>query len=277
MSDVKDQSPPGKRGNMTPTGREVFAQKYRDELLQEAAWLRAGASMKVDAIEKLLSRNRITPNVLAELGCGVGAVIEECRRRMLAASYVAVDASAEAIAELLAVDSSVDARVADIAKEGFRIPGGADLAVLSHVLEHLEEPERCLHNVLRSAEVRYAVLEVPLEGLPLGRLKVALQGLRRDTSAGHVQRYSRASFEHFVTCAGFEFVDGCIYAPVVSPEALDLLAARHRWTSRHRRLKYLTMNYLPRTVPGLWSRYYHAHYAVLVRPRRRSAQTRSAS
>ena len=85
---------------MTPIGREVFGQKYRDELLQEAAWLRTGASMKVDAIERLLSRNHITPRVLAELGCGVGAVVEECRRRMLAASYVAVDASDEAIAVL---------------------------------------------------------------------------------------------------------------------------------------------------------------------------------
>ena len=161
--------------------------------------------------------------------------------------------------------------------EGFRVPGGADLVVLSHVLEHLEEPEKCLHNVLSSAKVRYAILEVPLEGLLLGRLKVALQGSRRDTSAGHVQRYSRTSFEHFVTGAGFELVDGYVYAPVVSPEALDLLAERHKWNGLRRRLKCLTMNYLPRTIPGLWSRYYHAHYAVFVRPRRRSAQAGSAS
>ena len=230
--------------------------------------------MKVDAIERLLSRNGITPNVLAELGCGVGAVIEECRRRMLAKLYVAVDASAEAIAALLALGSGVDARVADIVEEGFRVPGGADLAVLSHVLEHLEEPQNCLRNVLRSPEVRYAVLEVPLEGLPLGRLKVVLQGPRRDTSAGHVQRYSRTSFEHLVTRAGFEFIDRLAYAPVVSLEMLDVLAARHGWTGWRKWTKCMTRNYLPRTVPGsLWTRYYHAHYAVLVRPRRQSVQT----
>ena len=249
-------------------GRTIFDDKYRHDLAWEAAWLRSGAGMKVDAIERLLARSEIRSAALAELGCGVGAVLEECGRRKLADAYVAVDASADAIAELAALDPGVETQVADITAVGFRVPDHVDLVVVSHVLEHLEEPEKCLRNIFHSGSVRFAVLEVPLEGLALGRLKAAVLGSHRDTSAGHVQCYSRAEFDGLVGRNGFDIVDAYLYAPVLSPEAFELLGERHRWTRHRRFLKYLTMRWLPARMPRLWTMLYHAHYAVLARPRR---------
>lgn len=246
------------------TGREQFNRKYEDDLRWEADWLRAGSGMKVDAAQRLLARNGIHPTALAELGCGVGAVIEECRRRGLAGSYIAIDASTEAITYLKNRDPAIDARVADITDAGFRLPAGVDVVVVSHVLEHLEEPQKCLHNLLLSRAVDYAVLEVPLECLPLGRLKAGLLGSRRDTSAGHVQCYTGATFRSMVRACGLLILDDDLYAPVLSQNALRLVFVKRRWPRWRRTLRTLTARHLPERLPWLWTRLYHAHYAVLV-------------
>ena len=221
--------------------------------------------MKVDAVERLLLRARLRPEVLVELGCGIGAVIEECRRRGLAGRYVAVDASGEAVSALRAADPDIQALVADITAVGFRVPAAADVVLASHVIEHLEEPEKCLRNIRRSPAVR-SPPRGPAQGAAFGRLKATLFRARRDTSAGHVQEFLRQSFERLVQSAGFYIVGREVYAPVMSTEAMALLQAHKNWSRWKRTLKDLTSRRLPAAVPALWSRFYHAHYAVLVAP-----------
>ena len=79
------------RRSSVTSGKDHYRLLYQTELEQEAEWLRRGAVEKVNSIEELLRRHDIKPRKLLELGCGVGAVIAECQRRNLAASYAGVD------------------------------------------------------------------------------------------------------------------------------------------------------------------------------------------
>lgn len=91
------------------SGKEFYRALYQTELEQEAEWLRRGAADKVDSIEKLLSRNRVKPAGLVELGSGPGAVIRECQRGNLGSRYVAIDYSSEAIAYLREHSTGIEA------------------------------------------------------------------------------------------------------------------------------------------------------------------------
>ena len=104
----------------------------------------------------------MTASIL-ELGCGTGAVIGELQRRALAQQYYGVDYSEEAIAYLKAAFPSIQCAVADVMetpnpfdKDSF------DVVVLSHTLEHLEEPSPFLQSI-HSIPFEYLVAEVPLE------------------------------------------------------------------------------------------------------------------
>ena len=118
-------------------GKEIFLDKYRNDLEDEARWLEFGAAFKAASIEKLLRSRGICPETLLELGSGTGAVIRECQRRNLAKEYIAVDASEDAISWARGRSPGIQCIVADITAPGFRQPQRVDVVVLSHVLEHL--------------------------------------------------------------------------------------------------------------------------------------------
>jgi hypothetical protein len=136
--------------------------------------------------------------------------------------------------------------------------------VLSHVLEHLEEPLALLRSLIANVRFRYLVAEVPLEDLWAARLK----GLVRDrarNAAGHVQFYTRRSFRELLTQAGLALEADRRYVPILPPEAINLVAARCRHSRPRRLLTFATQRWLPRAFGGLWERLYYSHYTVLAR------------
>lgn len=248
----------------TVSGRDVYSRIYLNELETEAKWLDIGARRKVDSIQLLLERNGVRSGVLLELGCGTGAVIRECQRRGLAERYVGVDYSEEAIAYLLSHSTGITAVAADVTDPAALADLSADVVVLSHVLEHLEEPTTVLR-ALNGLRCSYAVLEVPLEDLPIGRIKSWVKS-RVPNEAGHVQFYSGGSFEALVRGCGLVILDRWRYTPVLHAADMAFLRAKsgHSWL-RHAQT-WMTANYLPRLLGPAWSRSYYAHYTVLCRP-----------
>lgn len=242
-------------------GKDRYAEKYRDDVALQAKWLNFGAIEKTNSIQMLLERNAIKPRTLLELGCGTGAILQECQRRGLAEAYSGIDYSEDAIAYLKAHVPGVTAYAADIMKDDLFTQDTFDVVIISHVLEHLEAPHDLLTSLLTKVKFTYLIAEVPLEDLLLIRFRSRIWG-RPGVQAGHVQVYTQRSFEALLTSSGFEIIDRRQYLPIPTRESLELVRIRNNEPGivHQRRLlgRYLQISLYP-----LWKRLYYAHHACL--------------
>jgi SAM-dependent methyltransferase len=247
------------------SGRDYYAGLYHAQLDLQGEWLRYGATEKVNSIETLIGRHGISPVTLLELGCGTGAVITECQRRKLGSEWTAIDYSSEAIGYLQSRAPDIRCVVADITDPGFTLEGSYDVVVLSHVLEHLEQPLKFLQSLISRIQFRYLIAEVPLEDLLGARIRNIFQD-RYTNSAGHVQWFKRASFLELISSAMLDVTDERRYVPVLSPEVLDFVAKKDHQSGSRRLARRATACYLPRLLGPVWERAWYAHYAVLCVP-----------
>lgn len=244
------------------SGKDHYRSLYQSDLDDEAEWLRFGAGKKADSVQLLMERNSIVADSLLELGAGTGAVIQECQKRGLATHFTAVDYSAEAIGYLAESAPAIKGVVADITSSEFSLEGDFDVVIMSHVLEHLEEPAAFLKSLGRF-RWRYLVAEVPLEDLLAAKLKRLITGQRPGQAAGHVQFFTAASFQTLLNASGLKVIDYWRYVPVTEIDAIRFVC-RKNGSSRIKSIQVaLTGYYLPRLAKHLWGNLYYAHYAVL--------------
>ncbi len=157
------------------SGRDHYADLYRTDGEREAEWLRRTAPQKAEAVRALLAPEALAPTSVLEIGAGTGAVIGALRRLGIGREHYAVDFSPEAVAVLERHHPGIRAAVADITTTPDPFGTGAyDLGLASHVIEHLEEPERFLRALL-SVPLAHFIAEVPLENLLGGRVKARLK------------------------------------------------------------------------------------------------------
>ena len=248
------------RLNSGLTGRDYYGSTYVDFLERQVEWLRRGANQKANSICELLDRNGLKPSTILEVGCGTGAVIEELQRRGVARSYYVLDYSKEAIAFVKKTLPDVHSVIGDVMDCAalFR-EHKFDLVICSHVLEHLENPEQFLRSVFDLRWTNF-LAEVPLENLFFGKIKGVFQD-RGDHPAGHVQFFNERDFLSLLSNAGMDILDEYIYAPFFSRDII------HHIYSDGSRLRYLlkkyTEHYFPRYCGPFWTKFYHAHIAVL--------------
>jgi SAM-dependent methyltransferase len=249
------------------SGRDYYQSLYQSDLEFEAQWLTYGASQKTDSIEMLLRRNRIQARSILELGCGTGAVILECQRRGLAEEFLAIDYSGEAISYLKSHSTGIECLVADITDQTFTLDRRFDVVVLSHVLEHLEDPLQFLKSVMNRIGFRYLICEVPLEDLWASRIKNLFRDRTR-SAAGHVQFFTGTSFKKLLGSAALRLADKRRYVSVVRPDVIDFVARKEGRSNLGILVKKVTWWYLPRTLGPIWSQFYMANCAVLCEPAR---------
>jgi SAM-dependent methyltransferase len=242
------------------SGRDYYAEKYRSEFDREVAWLRLTAWMKSNAIAHLLKYANLYPCSILEIGAGTGSVIGKLRKNGIGLDHYAVDFSEEAIAEIRRAEPAIHSAVADatIVPDPFD-KGPYDLVFASHVIEHLEDPESFL-SAIHSIPLNYFIAEIPLENLPFGRIKAHFRD-RSNNRAGHVQFFSRKSFESMIVQSGWRIVRSFDYAPYLDPKAFAFAYGDAKVSRRL--LKRFTENIFPRHFGWLCKTVYHAHYAVL--------------
>jgi SAM-dependent methyltransferase len=159
-----------------------------------ARWRELAARAKADHVEALCRRIRLEPRGVIEVGCGDGALLAELASRGFATDRAGYEISESAVA--IARGRGVRAESFD----GARLPlpdDAFDLGVLSHVLEHVEEPSSLLAETARVS--RAVVVEVPLEANVSAR-----RGSKREGAAeiGHLQRLDRAAVGRIAADAG---------------------------------------------------------------------------
>jgi SAM-dependent methyltransferase len=246
------------------SGKEYYRLLYRSELDAEAEWLRRGAVEKANSIEQLLRRHAVRPDRILEIGCGTGAVLEECRRRGIGSRYTALDYSEEALSYLRSRLTGIETITADVTCEDFSFPGKYDVVIASHVLEHLETPGAFLQSILGRLDFAYLIVEVPLEDLFAFRVKALLRDRRRN-EAGHVQFFTASRLRRLVTTSGLEIIGQRRYVPVLDWDTIRLIGKKDRKSAMRCLVKAIGSHYLARLLRPLWARLYYAHYAVLCR------------
>jgi SAM-dependent methyltransferase len=219
-------------------------------------WRALGARSKADHAVALLARAGIRPGTLVEIGCGDGALLAELGARGVAPVLDGFELSPPA-AEI-ARDRGVARRVEVF--DGLDVPAEDDayeLAVLSHVLEHVPEPMLLLREAARVAPA--VLVEVPLEDNRSARRE---EKRNQAADIGHIQFFDRAAVDALIRVAGLtvaaELSDPLPYAHHAffaetlgerSTAAVKAGVRRAAW----------------RAAPRLAERLFTVHYACLAR------------
>lgn len=204
-----------------------------------SAWRETGAVERVDRIvaawKAVADDGR--PSVL-DIGCGEGAIGAELHRRDFPSRYVGLEVSESGVAAAKTRRADLDFRVFD----GQRLPfedDEFDVAVLSHVVEHLEAPRQLLREAGRVAKRVY--VEVPLE------LHWRTPKNFRWTDVGHVNLYNPLLIRHLVQSTGFKVV----YERVANNR---LALSQYRYGTYKGTARWLAREVALRAVPALASR-----------------------
>jgi SAM-dependent methyltransferase len=217
-------------------------------------WRALGARSKADHVVALCARAGMRPNTLVEIGCGDGALLAELAARGLARSLDGFELSPPA-AEL--------ARARGVARrvevfDGLDVPAedsAYDLAILSHVLEHVPEPMVLLREAARVAPA--VLVEVPLEDNRSGA-----RGEKRAEAGriGHVQFFDRAAVHALLRVGGLT-VAAELSDPL--PYAHHAFFAETRGERGKAALKAAIRSSAWRVAPKAAERLFTVHYAAL--------------
>ncbi|MBI5094051.1 MAG: class I SAM-dependent methyltransferase [Candidatus Hydrogenedentes bacterium] len=145
-------------------------------------WRWLGAIAKAANIIRLC-QGRAHGTVL-DIGCGEGAVLLRLSDLGFGSELYGLEISGSGVKATL--ERKIPRLTACALFDGYHIPyedGRFDLAILSHVVEHLEYPERLLREASRVA--RLVFVEIPLEDNALAKLGIIPYG------TGHLVYYSR--------------------------------------------------------------------------------------
>jgi SAM-dependent methyltransferase len=221
-------------------------------------WRALGAKGKAAHAVALCSRAGFSPESLVEIGCGDGSLLAELAARGLAARLDGFELSAPA-AEI-ARGRGIRGAGRIEAFDGARVPaadGAYDLAVLSHVLEHVPDPAALLGEAARVAE--RVLVEVPLEAN-----RSAVRPAKRAEAAriGHIQFFDRAAIHDLCAGAGLsivaELTDPLPYAHHAFFAATPAARVRAAVKASVRRVAW-------RLAPRAAERLFTVHYACLAK------------
>jgi SAM-dependent methyltransferase len=153
-------------------------------------------------VAALCRRHGLAPRALVEIGCGDGALLAALSARGIGEMLDGFELSPEAAA--LAREKRIP-RVRRLeAYDGAQVPAADaayDLAVLSHVLEHVPDPAPLLREAGRVA--RHVIVEVPLEAN-----RSAARPAKRAEAAriGHLHAFDRTAVRELCRTAGLAVV-----------------------------------------------------------------------
>jgi SAM-dependent methyltransferase len=219
-----------------------------EEAARAGRWRALGARSKAAHVRALCERAGLTPLTLVEIGCGDGALLEELQSLAPALDGFELSPTAAGFAGQRSVVRRVEAF------DGTNVPApddAYDLAVLSHVVEHVPDPVPLLEEAARVAP--HVIVEVPLEDNLSARRATKR---RLAEQAGHLHALNRASLQAMLTAAGLTPT-----TELTDPLNYD----HHKFQSGKTRgaVKWATRTALHRL--GLAERLFTVHYAVLAR------------
>lgn len=221
-----------------PEVSKRFQDLYKDIYVDGAAreWRDVGAVDKARNVETIWRQAHFSgrPRVV-EFGCGEGAVAAALATRGFFSTYLGLELSRSGVEE--ATRRNIPgARFLEIATDEAALPpDSGDLAVLSHVVEHLEHPRALIYDAMRVAP--WVVVEVPLE------LNARMPRDYVWDDLGHINKYTRTSIRQLLQTCDLDVV-----AQMTTNPSRDLfLFHQDTW---QRRLEWRVKDAALRIAPG---------------------------
>lgn len=230
--------------------RKLNGEKY-------GRWRQLGAITKADHVVHLSREVGLhAPSVVAEIGCGDGAVLDQLGMRGFGEARVGYEISASATALAAERAGVTEAHLFD----GCSVPvpdDTYDLVIASHVLEHVTSPAALLQEMARVG--RWVIIEVPLEANLSARRPSARAASRE---AGHLHRFSRRDVRELVAGAGLE-IHAELRDPL--PLAIHLFGRTSLADNLRGYVKWATRAAIA-CIPGARERLITLHYALAATP-----------
>ncbi len=227
---------PREEGEMTGMKMsERLAESYEEYYEEgESEWRRLCAVEKADSIVSLC--RDLPHGSLLEIGAGEGSILSRLSDLSFGERLHALEISPSGVAAIHArrIPRLVECRLFD----GYEVPygdGRFDLAILSHVIEHVEHPRQLLYEASRVA--RHVFVEVPLEDT---------LRLPRDFEldpVGHINFYSRKGIRRLVQSCNLRVLGEMVQTPARG-------AYSYRW-GRVGLMKFWVKEALRKLHPGL--------------------------
>jgi ubiquinone/menaquinone biosynthesis C-methylase UbiE len=171
---------------------------------EDAEWRRLGALDKADNIVRLCGPSR--PRSILEIGAGDGSILARLTELHFGEEYYAAEISSSGVAAILArgIPGLVEATLFDgyqLAYEDAKF----DVAILSHVVEHVEFPRQLLYEASRVA--RYVFVEVPLEDISRQPKEFVFD------KVGHINHYSPRTIRWLLQSSNLRVLEQIVTNP----------------------------------------------------------------
>lgn len=235
-----------------------YSLEDRAEAERLGRWRELGARSKAGHTLALCARAGLRPRTLVEIGCGDGSLLSELGAAGLAPVLDGFELSPPAAA--IASARTIPGARRIEAFDGARVPaddGAYDLAILSHVLEHVADPAALLREAARVAPA--VLVEVPLEAN-----RSAARASKRAEAAriGHIQFFDRSAVLALAASAGLR-VESELTDPLT--HAHHAFFAATRSARALAALKFAVRRAAWRAAPLRAERLFTVHYACLAR------------
>lgn len=217
--------------------RANYADYYPDG---ESEWRRLGA---IDKADNIVSLCREFPHItVLEIGAGEGSILKRLSELNFGAELYGIEISSSGVDTIRArrIPRLVECRLFD----GSQVPydnDQFDLAVLSHVLEHVEHPRQLLYEASRVA--KYVCVEVPLDDM---------SRLRRDfvlDRVGHINFYSPRTIRWLVQSCNL-----CVLRQITTnPSKATYRYSAGRWGVLHYYVNQGLLGLFPELAPKHFS------------------------
>jgi 2-polyprenyl-3-methyl-5-hydroxy-6-metoxy-1,4-benzoquinol methylase len=167
-------------------------------------WRNLSAQSKVRHITDICARNNVVPATLIDIGCGEGSILQQLDAVSFCPHMYGVDISRSAVAAVAArnLSSLIAAETFDGYETSFP-DKFFDLALCSHVLEHVEFERLLLRELARIS--KHFVIEVPIDFRPQ-----ADSNFRHFLSYGHINMYSPTTLRFLLRTEGFHIIDDIV-------------------------------------------------------------------
>ena len=178
--------------------KQAYENQYDASIV---AWREANGRHKAENIARILKKNGLAPQRICEVGCGEGSILNWLGKTGVGKELYGLDISDSAIE--IAQGKNIPNLVEIKPFNGYEIPyadGSFDLAVCSHVIEHVEHPRLLLREIKRVSKMQY--FEVPIDfSLTVDRK------LEHYLGYGHINIYTPALFRFLLRSEKFEVLD----------------------------------------------------------------------
>ncbi len=226
--------------------QEVISQ-YEDYYKDGASeWRRLGAVDKAGNILALCGQ--LPVKSILDIGAGDGSILSRLSQSGFGEQLYAVEISASGVEVIRG--QNIPRLLECTLFDGYHLPhqsGRFDLAILSHVVEHVEHPRQLLYEAARVA--RYVFIEVPTEDISRRPENYV------PDSVGHINFFSRRTIRWLVQSCGLRVLKQITTNP---SKGTYVYQARRRGL-----IQYYIKRILLRVVPTVATRHFCYHEALL--------------